>query len=80
MSIDELPVHDEKLKNPSYAFMLSQLDYPDFPVPVGVLRAVEATTYDSAVRAQEEVAREREPNHDDLASLWNRGDTWTVPG
>jgi 2-oxoglutarate ferredoxin oxidoreductase subunit beta len=78
VNVDELPVHDEKLTNPSYAFMLSQLDYPDFPVPVGVLRAVEATTYDSAVMAQEDVAREREPNHEDISSLWNRGDTWEV--
>jgi 2-oxoglutarate ferredoxin oxidoreductase subunit beta len=78
VSVDELPVHDETLKNPSYAFMLSQLDYPDYPVPVGVLRAVDALTYDAAVRAQEQTAKEREPKHDDVAALWNRGDTWDV--
>ncbi len=74
----ELPVHDETLTNPSFAFMLSQLEFPSFPVPVGVLRAVEAPTYDEMVRAQETRALEREKSPDDLRSLWNRGDTWDV--
>ncbi len=78
VSVDELPVHDETLANPSYAFMLSQLDYPDFPVPVGVLRSVEAPTYETVARDQENRAKELEPNHEDLRALWGRGDTWTV--
>jgi 2-oxoglutarate/2-oxoacid ferredoxin oxidoreductase subunit beta len=76
--VSELPVHDEHIVNPSYAFMLSQLDYPAFPVPVGVLRQVETTTYDTAVRAQEVEAKKKDAKHQNIESLWNRGDVWDV--
>ena len=78
VSLDELPVHDAALPNPSYAFMLSQLDYPAYPVPVGVLRAIDAPVYDTVLRAQEDEARKRTPNHEDLTALWKMGDTWEV--
>ena len=73
----ELPIHDETIRNPSYAFMLSHLVYPDFPEPVGVLRAVEQPTYDSVVRNQEQVAIDKGQGGD-IESLWHSGDTWTA--
>jgi len=74
VSVDQLPVHDEKA-NRSYPFMLSQLEFPDYPVPMGVLRSVDAPTYDEVVRAQEDVARKRIDKHD-IEALWNMGETW----
>jgi 2-oxoglutarate/2-oxoacid ferredoxin oxidoreductase subunit beta len=74
--VSSLPVHDETLSNPAYAFMLAQLQHPRFPVPVGVLRAVTSPTYDGLVRAQGEQARERHRGPTDLASLWDQGDVW----
>src|SRR6185436_8553049 len=39
----DLIVHDERHPNPAYAFLLSRMDAaPDFPTPMGVLRAVYA--------------------------------------
>ena len=71
----EILVHDET--NQTMAWLLSQLGPPDFPTPIGVLRAVEAPAYESAVAAQygEALARQGEP---DLQALLDSGDTWTV--
>ena len=35
---DDLLIHDEKAPEPSLAFLLSRMRYPDFPEPLGVLR------------------------------------------
>ena len=73
----ELPVHDETISNPSYAFMLSHLTYPNFPEPMGVLRALDEPTYDQVVVDQGQLARER-ADGTDLETLWKMGDTWEV--
>ena len=39
----DLLVHDEHAEDPYLALMLSRMFWPDFPVPVGVLRAIDAT-------------------------------------
>ncbi|EKD42175.1 MAG: hypothetical protein ACD_73C00286G0004, partial [uncultured bacterium] len=43
----DLVVHDEHNPNPAYAFMLSQMESPAFPTPLGVLRSINKPTYDS---------------------------------
>src|SRR5262249_7517394 len=48
-SVGPVFVHDETKDDPTYAFMLSRLEYPDYPVPIGVLRAVKKPTYDEMV-------------------------------
>ena len=35
----DLLVHDESAEDPYLALVLSRMFWPDFPVPVGVLRA-----------------------------------------
>ncbi|MGE3539108.1 MAG: 2-oxoacid:ferredoxin oxidoreductase subunit beta [Candidatus Tectimicrobiota bacterium] len=69
--------HDETKPAASLAYILSRLDYPDFPVPVGVLRAVERPTYDGIVEEQQEIALHRFGTGD-LDKMFNAGDTWTV--
>jgi 2-oxoglutarate ferredoxin oxidoreductase subunit beta len=69
--------HDETKPAASLAYILSRLDYPDFPVPVGVLRAVERPTYDGIVEEQQAIALHRF-GHGDLDTMFNAGDTWTV--
>ena len=76
--LSEMPLHDETRPS-SYAFTLAQLAYPNFPVPMGVLRAVETPTYGALVRDQAEAARQR-AKATDLESLWNMGDTWENQG
>src|SRR5262249_53171978 len=48
-----LIVHDERPPNPAYAFLLSRMDQtPGFPTPMGVLRAVDTPSYESAMNEQ----------------------------
>jgi 2-oxoglutarate ferredoxin oxidoreductase subunit beta len=42
-------VWDEDEPNPAIAFMVAQMGPPDFPTPIGVLRAVEGHCYDTAM-------------------------------
>ncbi|MFZ5853948.1 MAG: 2-oxoacid:ferredoxin oxidoreductase subunit beta [Chloroflexota bacterium] len=74
---EDLVVHDEKAEDPYLAFMLSRMWWPDFPVPVGVLRNIERPTHDQLMVDQiaSEVAR-RGPG--DLEALLASGDTWVV--
>jgi 2-oxoglutarate/2-oxoacid ferredoxin oxidoreductase subunit beta len=70
-------IHYERHESPAYAFALASLQRPDFPIPIGVFRAVEKPTYESLLeqQVQDAVAR-RGPG--DLAKLLGSGDTWTV--
>src|SRR6478735_3434508 len=47
---DDLLIHDEKTSDPSLAFLLSRLRYPEFPEPMGVFRSVSQGRYDDLVR------------------------------
>jgi len=75
--LSELVVHDEQSKNPGYAFMLAQLEYPEFPVPMGVFRAIDDIRYDDEANAQVERAR-AERGRGDLQKLLYSGMTWEV--
>ncbi len=73
--VEDLLVHDEQ--DPLIAFMLSRLYWPDFPVPVGVIRDIRRPTHDELVTNQieEAIAARGEGN---LQALLNGNDTWTV--
>lgn len=74
---DGLLVHDETRKDSVYAFLLSRLGYPEFPEPLGVLRAVTQPTYDELVVEQQKSAIASQ-GEGDLTSLLQAGETWTV--
>jgi len=74
-----IAIHDESHQSPSYAFALATLARPDFPLPIGVFRAVEKPCYETLLQSQVDAAtQERGPG--DLAALLHSGDTWTVEG
>ncbi len=73
---DDILVHDETLDDPTIAFMLSRMDYPDFPVPVGVIRAVQRPTYNDLM--EEQLVKAAETQDADLEALFRQGDTWQV--
>src|SRR3954469_6474524 len=75
----DLLVHDETSDDPTLAYLLSRMFYPDFPVPVGVLRNVDRPTHDQLATAQIEDAIARS-GAGDLNKLLLSGDTWTVSG
>ena len=70
-------VHDEKHESPAYAFALATLAPPVFPIPVGVLRAVERPTYERLLAGQIDTAVQQR-GKGDLARLLASADTWTV--
>jgi 2-oxoglutarate ferredoxin oxidoreductase subunit beta len=70
-------VHHEKHHSPAYAFALASLHRPDFPMPIGVFRAVEKATYESLLEEQVANAQAKKGSGD-LKALLNSGDTWTV--
>jgi 2-oxoglutarate ferredoxin oxidoreductase subunit beta len=72
----ELMIHDEQ-GSAAYHFMLSQMTYPDFPMPMGVFRAIERTPYDALATAQIERAR-ADKGEGDLKDLLHSGMTWEV--
>ena len=70
-------VHDEKAPAASYAGVLATLQRPDFPMPVGVLRAVDKATYEDELQKQVDSAID-ERGKGDLKELLHSGDTWTI--
>src|ERR671913_334196 len=56
---DDLLIHDEKAPEPSLAFLLSRMRYPEFPEPMGVFREVQQERYVNIVRRQIEDAKSK---------------------
>jgi 2-oxoglutarate ferredoxin oxidoreductase subunit beta len=73
----DLLVHDEESADPYLAYMLSRMWWPDFPVPVGVLRRVQRPTHDQLVSGQIADAQARQ-GMGDLDELLRSGETWVV--
>ena len=74
---ESLLIHDEHVANPSLAFLLSRIAYPEFPEPMGIFRDVDAPTYDDAVHEQLATATtQRGPGN--IAKLLRGAGTWTV--
>src|SRR3954466_6153312 len=74
---DDLLIHDERAPEPSLAFLLSRMRYPDFPEPLGVFRDVEQDRYVDLVRRQNKAATEK-LGGGDLQKLVTGEETWTV--
>ncbi len=77
ISEDDLLFHDEKLTEPSLAYLLSRMRHPEFPEPIGVFRAVERPVYDDEMNKQVSQAIEKR-GAGDLEKLFYSGETWTV--
>ena len=74
---EDLLIHDEAREDPTIASILARMEYPEHPVPLGVLRAIERPTYDAMMTDQIEDAIARK-GPGDLQTLLHEGDTWTV--
>jgi len=71
-----LLVHDTTAENPTLANILVSMDYPEFPVPVGVFRDIEHPTFESLIERQVEEARRKDPPN--FEELLFGGETWEV--
>ena len=74
---DDLLFHDEKASEPSLAYLLSRMRYPEFPEPIGVFRAVDRPRYDEMLNDQITKARQQQ-GEGDLQALIHSGETWSV--
>ena len=77
VTVDDLLVHDIYQKDPSVAFMLARMEYPEFPQPLGIFRTVERDTYEDMMRAQIDLAVTKQ-GRGQLEKLIHSGDTWVV--
>jgi 2-oxoglutarate ferredoxin oxidoreductase subunit beta len=73
----DILVHDAHAQDPYLALILSRMFWPEFPVPVGVLRQVEQPTHSDLIDEQIEAARAKSGDGD-LAKVLLSGETWTV--
>jgi 2-oxoglutarate ferredoxin oxidoreductase subunit beta len=71
----DIPVHDET--DPLISFMLAHIYWPEFPVPVGVVRRISRATHDELITNQIDQAIASR-GKGDLAKLLAAGETWTV--
>jgi 2-oxoglutarate/2-oxoacid ferredoxin oxidoreductase subunit beta len=51
-TLDDILVHDVTTSNPNMHYMLARMNYPELPVAIGVIRAVEQPTYDALLQEQ----------------------------
>jgi 2-oxoglutarate ferredoxin oxidoreductase subunit beta len=73
--IEEAIVHDEG--NEMLAFLLAQLEPPDFPMPLGIFRSAVRPTFDALLNEQgQQVLAQKGAGN--LQALLNGGDTWVV--
>lgn len=73
----DLLIHNEKDPRPHYAYLLTQMVFPEMPVPFGVFRAIEKPTYDEMLQNQvDEITKAR--GRGNLKDLIYGSDTWTV--
>ena len=73
----DILVHDETNPNPSLAFFLSRMHYPEFPDPIGVFRDIKKPSYDFLLNQQVEDAKKSKGVHS-VQDLLEEGETWNV--
>ena len=74
---DDLLFHDEKSPTATLAYLLSRMQFPAMPTPIGIFRDVDAPKYDVELCKQVEAAKAKK-GEGDLNALFQAGDTWTV--
>ncbi|MBX2812161.1 MAG: 2-oxoacid:ferredoxin oxidoreductase subunit beta [Myxococcales bacterium] len=73
----DILVYDETDTSGTLPFLLSKLEPPVAPIPLGVFRAIERPTYDEGVNAQVADAQNKSPDAS-IEKLLKGGDTWVV--
>jgi 2-oxoglutarate ferredoxin oxidoreductase subunit beta len=74
ISATDLLVHDET--DPVLGFLLSRMEPPAFPTPLGVIRVEQRPSFDELMNRQ--LVEAQKPGSGDLEKLLHSGDVWTV--
>lgn len=70
-------IHDEKDADPNYAYFLTQMEHPEYPVPFGIFRSIDRPTYDGMLSEQSSKAIEAK-GEGNLEKLIYGSNTWKV--
>jgi len=73
----EILLHDETSPNAALSYLLSRLEPPEFPVPLGVFRAIKRPLYGELLNEQIKSARENQGQGDFRKHL-RAGEIWKV--
>ena len=73
----DILVHDAHCEDPTIHLKLADMEYPDYPVALGVIRDAEAPVYDQCLYQQIDEIRERS-NIKSFKDLVTSGETWKV--
>jgi 2-oxoglutarate ferredoxin oxidoreductase subunit beta len=74
-----LLTHHESDPSPNYAYLLTQMNYPEMPVPFGIFRCIEKPTYDEMLNEQVRHSIEKK-GRGTLEKILYTEDVWTVEG
>ncbi len=77
MDTKDLLIHNENDPEPSYAYLLTRMEYPAMPVPFGIFRHIIKPTYDEMLEGQVQQAIKTK-GKGNLKDLIYGSDTWTV--
>ena len=73
----DIMIHDAHEPNPGIHYMLAGMHYPDYPVALGIIRAVDNQTYDAAMLEQH-IRVKKASKIKCVDDLLHEGSTWEV--
>ncbi len=77
VKIEDILVHNENEPEPNLSYILGRMQYPEFPVPMGVFRAISRPTYEHMMAEQiDSAVASKGPGN--LSKLLNSGETWVI--
>lgn len=74
---DNVPVHNPNNNETILQHLLLDLKYPNFPLPVGIIRQVKSTTFEETLGVHKEHAKDT-AKIKTINDLMYSGDTWTI--
>jgi 2-oxoglutarate ferredoxin oxidoreductase subunit beta len=77
VSVDDILVHKEDAAEPNLPYILGRMQSPEYPVPMGVLRAVTRPTYEDMLAGQIATAVSTKGSGN-IEKLLNSGETWVI--
>jgi 2-oxoglutarate ferredoxin oxidoreductase subunit beta len=77
IKVDDILVHNENAHEPNLPYILGRMQFPQYPVPMGVFRAIERPTYEHMLAGQISTAVETK-GAGSLEKLINSGETWVI--
>lgn len=75
---EKVIVHDPESSSGIYARLLARMGYPEYPVPLGVIRRItNRASYEECMQAKVQAVRAKRPEKD-LQALLQGSDSWVV--